>query len=369
MSQATKRDYYEVLGIGRGASNDEIKKAYRRLAKQYHPDVSTDPEATSKFKEINEAYQVLSDSEKRSRYDQFGHTAQNMNSGFDFGGEAFDFSSFFGGFSDFFGQKSQHSQEKQHLYYVINLTFAEAMHGTTKKFDLEIEHLCSQCQGSGANTPQDVQTCNQCSGQGYTRNHNSLFGALFNQQRICSQCKGTGSKITRRCSDCRGKQVYKERETISLEIPKGVNTGQHMRVAKKGKIDLQTRKQGDISFEFKIAKSPIFKREENDLFTDVPISYLDVLLRKDIVVPTIDGEKIVEIKEDVHNDQIMRLRGFGAHDPNNSKKRGDQYIRLKIMFPKKITGKERELLTKILIDNKYNPNDDFIINLKKKNII
>lgn len=362
MSKKQKRDYYEILGIDKNATSDEIKRAFRRLAKEYHPDVSSVPNAEEKFKEINEAYQILSNEQKRANYDRFGHESMGFESS-----NFADFNDIFSGFADLFNQnpygRHQRSEEKIDKIFVLNLTFFEAMHGVTKTQQIEFDVFCSKCKGKGGETNNDVVKCQNCNGRGHEVMQ--IFG-LFSQKVTCSKCKGNGIFVKNKCSFCRGKKIEKRKENLEINVPKGVQSGQQMRFENKAKINTITKKSGDLFVEFYVEPNPIFKREENDLFTDVYVSYLEVLLGKEISVPTIDGIKKIDIDVGIKNNKIVRLKNYGSYDPNNSKRRGHQYLRIKIELPNKLSAKEIELINEIDKNTKFNPNQDFIEKIKKK---
>lgn len=345
---STKKDYYEILGISKNASADEIKRAFRKLAKKYHPDVSAEPESEQKFKEINEAYQVLSDSQKRAQYDQFGHQGMNFGNQ-DFNGFGdFNFSDIFQGFSDIFGNssKSRNRYQKKHnidQYFTINLNFFEAMHGITKSFIIKEENICSSCHGSGAKTSRDLKACFACDGSGTQIIRKSTIFGVIQQETICNRCQGEGQEIQRKCSECLGKKITEKEVNLEVKVPKGVDNNSRIKYEEKGKIDPLNKKKGDLYIEFKIKNNPIFKREENDLFTDIPVSYLDALLGKEIEVPTIDGLKTIELETGTNHNKIIRLKNYGAYSPySRFNRRGHQYYRIQIQYPNKLNKEEKD---------------------------
>lgn len=367
-----KKDYYEVLGVQKNASASEIKKAYRKLAKKYHPDISSETNASEKFKEVNEAYQVLSDTQKKQNYDQFGHKGANFgfesnSSGFNFGN--FDFSDFFGDFVN--SNNKNQGNNNLDLLYTMNLSFFESMEGLEKKLTFNIQNICVDCDGSGAYSSENIQKCYECNGSGYSENNkNDIFKMFFNSKRICKNCDGSGQIINKKCKNCNGKKIIKEKEEIKIEVPKGINTGQRILIKGKGNIDPVSKKQGNLYVEFNVEIHPVFERiDNNDLLSTIPISYLDALLGNDITLPTIDGEKIVKISSCTKDNEIIRLKNFGAFNPNNQRKRGNHYFKLKITFPKKLNKYEKKALENLLEVSNDNINNDFIKELKRKKYI
>ncbi len=367
-----KRDYYEILGIDKSATPEEIKRAFRKLARKYHPDVSEEHNAREKFKEINEAYQVLYDPVKRQKYDQFGHA--NINGqGFDFGNfQEFDFGDIFGDISSFFGGGRGHGQtESKQKIYQLKIKFMEAMHGIEKEIVIETEHFCSACDGTGAESQADLKWCQDCNGRGIidTRN-NTIFGMIFNQQKTCKKCNGTGTEIKNKCNDCRGNRFHKKKETITAYIPKGLKNGQYIEISKWGKINLLKKTQTPILLQIIVIPHPVIKHvEDNHLFTEVPINFLEALLGKDIFVPTIDGVKKIELRPLTTHKKIVRLKGFGAYDPNNPRKRGDHYFRIMIHWPEKLSREMKKKLAELELGEENDVNKNFINELKKRNLI
>lgn len=371
---AKKRDYYEVLGLDRNASEDDIKRAFRKLAKTYHPDVSTDPNAEEKFKEINEAYQVLSNPQRKAKYDQFGHQGIEFEQQGGFGGFDFNFSDIFSGFSDLFGGgfsrgRTDQRHQKQDWERGINLTFFEAMHGVKKTVQIEVEEFCSDCNGTGAKNASSIESCRDCNGSGVEIGRKQTIFGIIEQKQICANCRGSGETIRSKCSTCRGKKKISKTQNLEINIPKGVDNGQQLKYPGKGGINTISRKRGDLYLEINVESSSIFKREENDLFSDVPVSYLDALLGSEIQVPTIDGIKMIDLDVGTKNNKIIRLKNYGAYNPNNPRKRGHHYLRIKIKYPNYISKSEQTLLRKIMDETKFQPNAEFIEELKKKNLV
>ncbi len=353
---ANKRDYYEVLGIDKSASADEIKKAYRKLAKQYHPDLNKDnPDAAEKFKEVGEAYSVLSDSEKKSRYDQFGHAGVDGSAG-GFGGGGFDgfdmgdlgdiFGSFFGGgFGGFGGGRGAKNapQKGRDIRSQIDLTFEEAAFGCKK--DVRVSRLenCDTCGGSGAKVGTNAETCSKCGGRGQVRSvQNTPFGQI-QTNTTCPECRGKGSVIREKCTACQGVGKIRKGDKITINIPQGVDNGQSVRVRGKGDAGENGGPYGDLYVTINLKRHSIFEREGFDVFVDMPISFVQATLGCDIEVPTLDGKKVLTIPEGTQSGTRFKVKGVGI--PRGSA-RGDEYITVNVEIPKNLTQKQREALMK-----------------------
>ena len=370
MSQ--KRDYYEVLGVSKNASLQEIKRAYRQLAKKYHPDVSQEANAQAKFKEVNEAYQVLSNQEARQKYDQYGHAAFSGAQGQEFKTffQDFNFEDIFSGFSSFFDRRSDsQARRQQNNHFRLKLTFQEAMHGVRKTVDYPFEAGCSACKATGAASHHDLTRCHTCNGRGYEmRRTTSLFG-LFEQKAVCRTCQGRKELIKQKCSTCRGKQFVKTMIELEITVPKGVASEQQLRFTRKGTFDALRRTNHDLFVELVVERSPLYRRENLDLFIKVPVSYLDSLLGAKILVPTIDGEKVITLDKGVTSGKIYRLRRFGAYDPVNQRTRGDLFVEIVVNFPTRTPGWLKPLLSSIAKQNEFDPNGEFIADLKRKKLL
>lgn len=345
-----KRDYYEVLGVSKNASQDEIKSAFRKLAKQYHPDVNKAPDAAEKFKEAQEAYAVLSDESKRKQYDQFGHAAFSQGAGgtqgYDFSG--FDFSDIFGdlfgnaGF-DFFGggrsSRTRAAKGKDRLIN-INLTFEEAVFGCKKSLTIDSTEMCEECNGKGG---KGEKTCSSCHGSGtVTSEQHTLFGT-FMSKTTCSRCGGSGYEYESTCSSCRGSGIKKVKKELEVKIPAGVDTGNQLRLAGKGEAGANGGPNGDIYLEFNVKEHPIFKREENDIIVELPITVTDAILgcKKDL--PTLDGTVRIAIDAGTQSGDKQRLRGRGVADVNTGRK-GDMYVVIKVVIPTKLDREQKKIV-------------------------
>lgn len=351
---AEKRDYYEVLGVDKNADADTLKKAYRQLAKKYHPDVNPgDKEAEAKFKEASEAYAVLSDPEKRQKYDQFGHAAfenggGGYDGGFDFSG--MDFSDIFGDlFGDLFGggraRGSRNGPQRgSNIRTSVRMTFEEAVFGCKKEVELNVKEICKTCNGSGAKPGTTPETCPKCGGKGQVVfRQQSFFGVVQNVQ-TCPECGGSGKIIKERCSDCRGSGYVSMRKRYEVEFPAGVDNGQCKRMAGLGEPGRNGGPRGDALVEAVVAPHPIFQRQDMNIFSTVPLSYAIAALGGEIVIDTVDGPVTYEVKAGTATDTQIRLRGKGVPSLRDSKTRGDHYVTFVIQTPSKLSAKAKELL-------------------------
>lgn len=357
-----KKDYYEVLGVSKTATDDEIKSAFRKMAKQYHPDINKAPDAAEKFKEAQEAYAVLSDPNKRKQYDQYGHAAFDNNGaagGYDFSG--FDFSDIFsdlfgGSFGGFnFGGRnttSRGSRKGEDSLVRVNLTFLEAINGCKKTIKVASSEYCPDCSGKGG---LGEKTCSVCHGSGtVTSEQRSIFGS-FMTRTTCDNCHGKGTTYEKTCSTCRGTGKINKTKEIEVKVPAGVDNGNQLRVAGKGEAGYNGGPNGDLYIEFKVEEHPIFEREEDDIYLFLPITIVDCVLGCKRDVPTIDGTIKLTIPENSKTGDKLRIKGKGV--PNvNSGKRGDMYVVLNILPPSKLTKEQKNLLEKLrdtdLEDNK-----------------
>ena len=356
-----KRDYYEVLGVSKNATNDEIKSAFRKLAKEYHPDVNKAPDAAEKFKEAQEAYAVLSDPDKRKQYDQFGHAAfsgSNGTGGYDFSG--FDFSDIFDGlfgnsdFSSFFGGRSKARPTKGRDKLVnINLTFEEAVFGCKKTLTVDTTEKCEECNGKGG---KGEKTCSSCHGSGtVTSEQHTIFGT-FMSKTTCSRCGGSGVEYGSTCSACRGIGSKRVRKDLEVKIPPGVDNGNQLRLAGKGEAGTNGGPNGDIYLEFNVKKHPLFEREDNDIFVTLPISFTDAVLGCKKELPTLDGVVKIVIDAGTQSGDKQRLRGKGVPDANSGRK-GDMYVIIKVITPTKLDREQKKLFQALSETNLENESE------------
>ncbi len=354
----TKRDYYEVLGVDKNADDAALKKAYRSVAKKYHPDVNPDnAEAEVKFKEASEAYEVLSDSEKRRQYDQFGHAAfENGGAGaggfgggfggFDFGG---DFSDIFG---DFFGggrsrgRASNAPRQGASVRKGIRITFEEAIFGCEKEIDVILKDTCKTCSGSGAKPGTSPVTCGKCNGSGQISVVQQSFFGQVQSVQTCPDCHGSGKIIKERCGDCQGTGYVSSKKKIQVSIPAGIDNGQSIRIRDKGEPGTNGGPRGDLLVEVTVSRHPLFVRQETSIFSTAPITFAQAALGSDIRIKTVDGEVIYNVKAGTKTDIKVRLKGKGVPSLRQSGVRGDHYVTLVIQTPEKLSAEAKELLRK-----------------------
>ncbi len=351
VNMADKRDYYEVLGVDKGADDAAIKKAYRALAKKYHPDMNPgDKEAEAKFKEASEAYAVLSDAEKRKQYDQFGHAAFEGGAGGGFDFNFSDMGDIFGDiFGDFFGggrsrRASNGPMQGQNIRTRIVIDFEEAVFGCEKEIDVSIKDECTSCHGTGAKAGTSPVTCTKCGGKGqvmYTQQ--SLFGAMRSVQ-TCPDCNGTGKMIKDKCPDCHGTGYISSRKKIQVSVPAGIDDGQSIRIRGKGEPGVNGGPRGDLLVEVSVRRHPIFQRDGYNLYSTAPISFAQAALGGDVRISTIDGDVLFNIKAGTQTDTKIRLRGKGVPSLRNKSMRGDQYVTLVVQVPEKLNAAQREAL-------------------------
>ena len=350
-----KRDYYEVLGVDKSADDAALKKAYRALAKKYHPDMNPgDKEAEVKFKEASEAYAVLSDPEKRRQYDQFGHAAFDGPGGgaggFDFSG--MDFSDIFGDiFGDFFGGRrssgrSSGPMKGANLRTSIRITFEEAVFGCEKEIELTVKETCKTCNGSGAKPGTSPETCSKCGGKGQVVfTQQSFFGTVRNVQ-ACPDCQGTGKIIREKCADCRGTGYVPMKKRYAVEIPAGIDNGQCKRLPGLGEPGSNGGPRGDVLVEVIVGRHPIFQRQDYNIYSTVPLSFAVAALGGEIVIDTVDGKVIYDVKPGTQTDTRVRLKGKGVPTLRNKDVRGDHYVTLVVQVPDKLSHEAKELLKK-----------------------
>ena len=352
---AEKRDYYEVLGVAKNATDADIKKAYRVLAKKYHPDMNPgDKEAEAKFKEASEAYAVLSDADKRRQYDAYGHAAFDQSAGGGAGGFDFnnmDMGDIFGDiFGDFFGGGSRKRSANNgplkgaNLRTSVRITFEEACFGTAKEIELTLKDECTTCHGTGAKPGTSPVTCSKCGGKGQVVfTQQSLFGMVRNVQ-TCPDCKGTGKTVKEKCPNCYGSGFTSSRKKIQVTIPAGIDDGQSIRIREKGEPGTNGGPRGDLLVEVTVSRHPIFQRQGFDIYSTAPISFAQAALGGDVRISTIDGEILYNVKAGTQTDTKVRLRGKGVPTLRNKDVRGDHYVTLVVQVPTKLTNEQKELL-------------------------
>lgn len=346
-----KRDYYEVLGVSKTATDAEIKSAFRKLAKKYHPDVSKEENAAEKFKEVQEAYAVLSDPEKRKKYDQFGHSAFQNNGGgaggfqgfdgFDFGDMGDIFDDILGGFG--FSSNSRRSangpRKGNDVLYRMTISFDEAVHGCEKDIDLDTVDNCPNCHGEGG---FNSKTCPECRGSGtITSEQRTMFGS-FLSKTTCPECHGTGNIFEKKCPDCNGKGKIRKNKTITVTVPAGIDSGNRLRLTGKGEAGENGGRNGDLYLEFTVKDHDFYKRNEDDIYIDLPLTITEAVLGCTKEVPTIYGNVELTIPSGTQSLDKLRLRGKGIENVN-TKRKGDMYAVVKVIMPEKLTKEQKSL--------------------------
>jgi len=351
---ATKRDYYEVLGVEKNASADDIKKAYRKMAKECHPDLHpNDKQAEERFKELNEAHEVLSDPEKRARYDRYGHDGPNMGGfgggagGFDFGGmggfggmgDIFD-QLFGGGMGGFGGARPNAPRQGNDLRYDLRITFEEAAFGCEKSFDFNRSENCETCHGSGAKPGTQPKVCPTCRGTGQVR----VGGGFMQMARACTACGGTGKQITDKCTGCGGSGRVRKKRTANVKVPAGIDNGQTIVMSGQGEAGVNGGPNGDLYIQINVKPHKLFRRDGIDLHLDLPISFTQAALGAEVEVPILGGKKITHrIPEGTQNDAEFRIKGQGVQQLRGSY-RGDLILHIRVEVPRKLSEKQKELL-------------------------
>ncbi|MFY4774871.1 molecular chaperone DnaJ [Metabacillus sp. RGM 3146] len=347
----SKRDYYDVLGVSKSASKDEIKKAYRNLSKKYHPDINKSDDAADKFKEVKDAYEVLNDDQKRAHYDQFGHTDPNQGFG-GFGGQGADFGGF-GGFEDIFSsifggggarrRDPNAPRQGADLQYTMTLSFEEAAFGKETTIDIPRDEECETCHGSGAKPGTKPETCTHCGGSGQLNmEQNTPFGRIVNR-RVCHYCNGTGKMIKHKCATCGGDGTVKKRRSIKVNIPAGVDDGQQLRVSGQGEPGINGGPQGDLYVVFHVRQHEFFERDGDDIYCEMPLTFSQASLGDEIEVPTLHGKVKLKVPAGTQAGTKFRLKGKGV--PNvRGYGQGDQHIVVRIVTPTNLTEKQKELM-------------------------
>ncbi|MBI4044675.1 MAG: molecular chaperone DnaJ [Candidatus Diapherotrites archaeon] len=356
------KDYYSDLGVNRNASAEEIKEAYKRLAKQYHPDVSREKDAEEKFKTISEAYKVLSDTQKRANYDQFGDAAERFSgfSGFEgFTHSEFDFSDLFGdngfggAFSDLFGQGFTRAQQRPggpargaDIAVNLEVSFEEAVHGATKEFTIEHDTTCTKCRGERTAEKDGKQKCAACNGSGVQESTRQTFFGVISTRTTCGKCRGEGTVITKPCQKCGGRGKEKTREKVSVKIPAGIDTGYRLRLHGQGNAGKNGGQTGDMYVLVFVKPHEEFKRDHDDIFIEVPLSFPQATLGGKIEVQTISGTAKVTVPAGTQTGTIFRLRGEGVKNFRTGKN-GDQYVKIILKTPEKLSKKQKELFEEL----------------------
>ena len=375
---ADKRDYYEVLGVQKGASDDEIKKAYRACAKKYHPDLHPgDKECEEKFKEVNEAYEVLSDSDKKARYDQFGHAGVDSNYGAGAGGagspfgQGIDiddiFSSFFGGFGGRRSNNANAPMRGSDIETTVYISFEEAAKGCKQTINYSCVTTCDDCHGTGAQPGTSPKTCSSCGGSGrVTINQRPPFGVV-QTQRTCDACHGRGKIVDNPCKKCGGSGKQRKNKTVDVTIPAGIKDQQILNVSGRGNSGTNGGPAGDLHVYVNVRPHPVFERRGDDVWCEVPITFTQAALGADVVVPTLDGKVSYTVREGTQPGDVFRLKGKGIQRLGG-RGRGDQYVRVTVEVPKNLNGKQKELIKQLdgaTGDKNYAKRRNFFDKIKK----
>lgn len=350
---SSKRDYYETLGVGRQANDDEIRTAYRRLARQYHPDVSKEDEAEQRFKEINEAYEVLSDRERRAMYDRFGHAGPRGAGWGDMGGFGGDFSSIF---EDLFtgfgmgmsGRRSRRAPQRgADLRYDLTLTFEEAVFGVERDIEIMRQETCPRCNGSGAEPGSTPIRCPQCNGTGEVRRTQQSILGSFVSVTTCPRCQGEGEIVTSPCTECRGQKLVRKARTITITVPPGVDEGTRIRLSGEGEPGILGGPPGNLYVLLHVEEHPVFKRKDSDILLEKQINIAQAALGTKIEVESIDGPLELDVPPGTQTGHVFRLRGRGAPRMRRPERRGDQYVTVRVVVPTKLTDRQEELLREL----------------------
>lgn len=344
----SKRDYYDVLGIEKGASKDEIKKAYRKLARTYHPDVNKEADAEEKFKEAKEAYEVLSEDQKRAQYDQFGHAGAGGQGFGGFGGGAEDFGGFGDIFDMFFGgggrsRDPNAPRQGADLQYQVTLKFEEAIFGKELDINIPREEDCDTCNGTGGKPGTKPETCTHCHGSGQlNQEQNTPFGRVVNR-RVCPYCGGKGQTIKEKCSTCNGNGRVKKSRKIHVSIPAGIDEGQQIRVSGKGEDGINGGPPGDLYVVISVRSDDYFEREGDHIYCELPLTFTQAALGDEVEVPTVHGKVKLKVPAGTQSGKTFRLKGKGVQNVRG-RGQGDQHIQVRIITPTKLTDKQKELL-------------------------
>ncbi|MDE5764751.1 MAG: molecular chaperone DnaJ [Ruminococcus sp.] len=380
---ADKRDYYEVLGLQKGASESEIKKAYKKKAREYHPDLNPDdPSCVEKMQEVNEAYEVLSDPEKKSRYDQFGHDGVDGNAGFGgmggmggmggFGDIGDLFENIFGGFGGFTGNSSRSNvnapKRGSDIQESVLINFMDACQGKKQEVKIFRMAVCDSCNGSGASAGSSSEVCPDCQGRGTIKTTQRTPLGAISSTRPCPHCSGKGKIIKNPCQKCRGTGRTRVQKTVSVDIPAGIDNGQTIRLSGQGDCGINGGPSGDLLLNVSVKNHPIFSREGYDIHCEIPVTYSQAVLGDEITVPTIDGDVRYPIGEGTQSGTVFRLKGKGVKKINRSD-RGNQYVKIYVEVPKNLSKKQKELLKNFeesLSEKNYTKRQSFFEKIKDK---
>ncbi len=369
---ANKRDYYEVLGVPRGASDEELKRAFRKVAKKYHPDLHPgDKAAEEKFKEVNEAYEVLSDHDKRAKYDQFGHAGVDPNfgaggagGGAGFGG--FDFGDIFsdifgGGFGGFGGGSSRRNAPRRgaDLRQVMDITFEEAAFGCKKTINVTKQEKCSSCNGTGAKKGTSPVTCGKCHGTGQVQTQMRTPLGYMTNVTTCPDCGGRGQIIKEPCAECRGTGRVRRNRKIEVDVPAGIDNGQTLQLSGLGEAGERGGPNGDLLITFRIKPHEFFRRDGNDVYMEIPITFVQAALGATLKVPTLDGAVEYSIPEGTQPGTRFRLKGKGIPYMNAGGRRGDQYVTVNVEVPRNLSARQKQLLQELDDDRNYKQKKSF----------
>ncbi|RMG39254.1 MAG: molecular chaperone DnaJ [Candidatus Dadabacteria bacterium] len=357
----SKRDYYEVLGVSRNATTEEIKRAYRKKALQFHPDKNPgDKDAEEKFKEATEAYGILSDPDNRARYDQFGHAAFDQSQGFGGGFDFSDFASFDDIFGDIFGAFFGHSgrgtprgRAGRDLRYDLDITFEEAVFGTEKEITVRRRVTCDTCSGQRTAPGTTPKTCSECRGSGKI----GIQQGFFTITRTCHRCNGEGVVIETPCKDCGGSGLKSVASKLNVKIPPGIDNGQRLKLRGEGESGQRGGPAGDLYVHVRVKEHPIFKRQDSEIICEVPVSFASAALGDEIEVPTLEGKEKIKIPPGTQNGKVIRLRNRGVQILG-SNRRGDQHVVISIKVPRRLSEKKRELLEKLKELEKTEPDEE-----------
>ena len=371
---ADKRDYYEVLGVSKGASDDELKKAFRKEAKKYHPDLHPgDKEAEAKFKEINEAYEVLSNPEKRQRYDQFGHAGvdSNYGAGGGYGGSGFGdfgdiFSDIFGGGFGFGGSGGRRNGPRRgnDVRQVVTISFEEAAFGCKKKINITKQEDCPTCKGTGAKPGTSAETCSHCRGTGQIQTQQRTILGYMTNVTTCPHCQGSGKIIKDPCRDCRGTGKVRKTRTVEIDIPAGIDDGQTMQLSGQGEAGERGGPSGDLLITVRVRPHQMFERSGNDVYLNMPVTFVQAALGATLTVPTLDGVVEYDIPEGTQSGTRFRLRGKGIPFIRG-KNRGDQYVTVEVEVPKNLSQRQKEILREFDEEKNYKKKKSFAEKMKE----